>query len=113
MEAGLEAMGLSLFVDPEWRLRSVMAIRRPEGADAALLLKTMAAEHNVQIAGAFGLDIVRIGQMGEQCRPEALRRVLHALGTCLRKQGVSVDLEAGMAAMEAALAAGDEVAAAR
>ena len=32
-----------------------------------------------EIAGAFGLNIVRIGQMGEQCRAPNLFRVLHAL----------------------------------
>ncbi len=97
--AGLEAMGLELFVPPDWRLRSVLAIRRPEGADAARLRATMQNHHGVQIAGAFGLDIVRIGQMGEQCHPRHLFRTLYALGSTLQDEGVDVNLPGAMAAL--------------
>ena len=59
----------------------------------------------VEIAGAFGLNIVRIGQMGEQCRAPNLFRVLHALGVAFAKEGAKIDSSAGMAALESHLAA--------
>ena len=59
----------------------------------------------VEIAGSFGgLPIVRIGQMGEQCRAPNLFRVLHALGVAFAKLGGKLDLSAGMAALEGHLA---------
>ena len=104
LEAGLEGVGLEPFVARPHRLRSVMAIKRPEGVDSTSLRQRMARRYGVQIAGAFGHDIVRIGQMGEQCRPRHLFRVLHALGASLHEEGCRVDVAAGMAALERALA---------
>jgi aspartate aminotransferase-like enzyme len=86
------------------RLNSVVAIEVPEGADDARARHYMSAMFKVEIAGAFGLDVVRIGQMGEQCRAPNLFRVLHALGVALDKEGVKLDLSAGMAALEGCLA---------
>ena len=54
----------------------------------------------VEIAGAFGLIIVRIGQMCEQCRAPNLFRVLHALGVAFAKEGAVIDSSAGMAGLE-------------
>ena len=59
--------------------------------------------YRVEISGAFGLNIVRIGQMGEQSRAHNLFRTLHALGMSIRTSGGSVDLPSGMAALEKAL----------
>jgi alanine-glyoxylate transaminase / serine-glyoxylate transaminase / serine-pyruvate transaminase len=59
----------------------------------------------VEISGAFGLDIVRIGQMGEQCRASNLFRVLHALGAAMAREGATIDASAGMAMLESHLAA--------
>ena len=70
----------------------------------------MSSRFNVEISGAFGLDIVRIGQMGEQCRAPHLFRVLHALGGALAHEGAEVDTSAGMAALEHYLShCGDDV----
>ena len=63
----------------------------------------MAEEHGVEIAGAFGLPIVRIGQMGEQCRSHRLFHVLSALGETCRKMGVDLDVAGGMGALEVSL----------
>lgn len=103
VEAGLEALGLELLVPEAWRLRSVMAIRRPAALNADALRARMLEEHGVQISGAFGLDIFRIGQMGEQCRPESVRRVLAALGEGLLHQGLPADPHAALAAAEGVL----------
>ncbi len=99
LQNALEAMGLTLFTPAPWRLGSVLAICNPAGVDSAQLRQHMVDHHNVEIAGAFGLDIVRIGQMGEQCRPEALSRTVTALGEALRAQGFPANLDAANAAL--------------
>ena len=104
LQAGIEGLGLKLFTPPAYRLNSVVAIELPEGVDSEAARHYMSSRFKVLIAGAFGLDIMRIGQMGEQCRAPNLFRVLHALGVALARQGVGVDPSAGMAAMEDHLA---------
>jgi len=104
LQAGIEGMGLKLATPQVHRLNSVVAIEVPEGADDARARHYMSAMFKVEIAGAFGLDVVRIGQMGEQCRAPNLFRVLHALGVALDKEGIGLDLSAGMAALEGCLA---------
>jgi aspartate aminotransferase-like enzyme len=103
MVAALEAMGLSLLIAAEHRLSSVLAICRPDPVTAAGLKARMVDDFGVEIAGAFGLDIVRIGQMGEQCHPEHLFRTVHAFGESLRREGFEADVAAGMTALSRAL----------
>jgi len=105
LQAGLEAMGLELFVPTEFRLPSVVAIKAPPGIDPGAVRRHMADKHGVEIAGAFGLDIIRIGQMGEQCRSHRLFHVLSALGESYRRFGLDLDVARGMGALEAALGA--------
>ena len=100
LQAGIEHMGLKLMAPKEIRLNSVVAIKVPEGVDNARARSYMSSRFKVEISGAFGLDIVRIGQMGEQCRVPNLFRVLHALGMAFAKEGIKVDTSAGMAALE-------------
>ena len=104
LQSGLEAMGLRLFAPKEYRLNSVLAIEVPKGVDDAVARKYMTDRFKVLIADAFGINAVRIGQMGEQCRAPNLFRTLHALGVAFARQGVRVDQSAGMAAMEMHLA---------
>ena len=66
LQKGIEAMGLELFVPEEIRLDSVVAIKLPEGVDSTELRSYMADKFSVEISGAFGHNIIRIGQMGEQ-----------------------------------------------
>ena len=101
--SALEAMGLQMLIPAEHRLSSVLSICRPDPVDAAALKARMAGDFGVEIAGAFGLDIVRIGQMGEQCHPEHLFRCLYAFGESLRREGFPADVAAGMAALSSGL----------
>ena len=105
LQAGMEAMGLRLFVPLAHRLHSVVAFHRPENVDSAALKERMARQFGVEISGAFGLDILRVGQMGEQCRSHNLFHVLYALGESARLEGFPCDVSGGMAAMEEALVA--------
>jgi alanine-glyoxylate transaminase/serine-glyoxylate transaminase/serine-pyruvate transaminase len=100
LQKGIEAMGLDLFVPQEYRLNSVVSIKVPDGVDAKKVLRYMIDTFNVEISGAFGLDIVRIGQMGEQCRSHNLFKVMYATGMSFKHAGVEMDIAAGMAALE-------------
>jgi len=100
LQAGIEAMGLSLFVEPSARLNSVVGINLPETVNSTELLKTMSKRYRVEISGSFGPPIVRIGQMGEQCRSHNLFRTLHALGASLDSLKYTVDIPVGMAELE-------------
>ena len=67
-----------------------------------------ASSAGVEIAGAFGLDILRVGQMGEQCRSHNLFHTLYALGESTRLEGFPCDVSAGMATLERTLVAHSE-----
>jgi len=104
LQGGIEAMGLDLLIPVAARLPSVVGITVPEGVSADKVRHIMSEVHKVEISGAFGLNILRIGQMGEQSRTHNLFRTLHALGTSMRASGGTVDLPAGMAELERVLA---------
>jgi aspartate aminotransferase-like enzyme len=103
LQAGIEAMGLTLYVKPASRLNSVVGIKVPDGVEGKQLLSTMSNRYKVEISGSFGANIVRIGQMGEQCRAHNLFRTLHAFGASFNLLGQKLDLPAGMAALESSL----------
>lgn len=104
LQQAIEAMGLELFVRPECRLNSVVGIKTPKGVDGKHILDVMSSVYGVEISGSFGLPIVRIGQMGEQCRAHNLFRALHAFGMSMKAAGASVDVPAAMATLENSLA---------
>ncbi len=103
LQEGLEAMGLPLFVPQAERLNSVIAVRVPASVSAREVLKYMSGKFHVEISGSLGLDVVRIGQMGEQCRSHNLFKVLYATGMSFRHFGVPLDVSAGLAALERSL----------
>jgi aspartate aminotransferase-like enzyme len=86
------------------RLNSVVAITLPEGIDSAKLRGHMTRTFRVEISGAFGLNIVRVGQMGEQCRSHNLFKTLYALGMSFIHEGATLNMSAGMSALEQGLA---------
>jgi alanine-glyoxylate transaminase/serine-glyoxylate transaminase/serine-pyruvate transaminase len=88
----LEVMGLEMYTPAEFRLNSVVAIKNPQRVNTKELIAYMITQHQVEISGAFGLDIVRVGQMGEQCRFENIKQVLVALGTGYEFFGVKLDM---------------------
>lgn len=103
LQDAIEALGLRLFVSPPARLNSVVGIELPDNIDNKALLKRMSQRHRVEISGSFGPDIVRIGQMGEQSRAHNLFRTVHALGSSINTLGGTVDVPAGVAALECRL----------
>ena len=96
----LELMGLELFTPENFRLNSVVAIKNTFKVNVKEMIAFMINEHQVEISGAFGLDIFRIGQMGEQARPENIKRALIALTAGHAKFDVSLNLKAALAEIE-------------
>jgi alanine-glyoxylate transaminase/serine-glyoxylate transaminase/serine-pyruvate transaminase len=105
LQAGVEALSLKLYVPKPSRLNSVVGIALPQGISGSDVCAHISRHHHVEIAGSFGAPIVRIGQMGEQCREHHLFRTIHALGRTMIDLGVPVDLPAGVAALERSLSA--------
>jgi len=103
LQHGIEAMGLRLFTAPASRLSSVIGIAIPDGMSNTEICAHISNRYHVEISGSFGLPMVRIGQMGEQCRAHNLFRTLHALGSTMRDMGAKVDMPASMATLEYSL----------
>jgi aspartate aminotransferase-like enzyme len=97
-------MGLELFAPKDVRLNSVITIHLPPGVDSARVREYMTKVFRVEISGAFGLNVVRVGQMGEQCRSHNLFKTLYAMGMSFKREGVKLDVARGMAALEQGLA---------
>lgn len=84
LQKGLEQMDLELYTPKAYRLNSVVAVKNPTGIKSKELIAHLIKNYQVEISGAFGLEIFRIGQMGEQCRPENVQRVLEALKNAIK-----------------------------
>jgi aspartate aminotransferase-like enzyme len=96
---GVKAMGLELFSPDEDRSAVVTAIRVPDGADGAELVREMRNRFGVTIAGGQGElkgKIVRIGHIG-YVGIEDLTAALSALGHVLQDAGLDVERGAAVA----------------
>jgi alanine-glyoxylate transaminase/serine-glyoxylate transaminase/serine-pyruvate transaminase len=91
--AGLEAMGLRLFVSPEVRLPSLTTVWIPEGAEDAAIRGALLQEANLEIGGGLGAvkgKVWRIGLMGETSTPANVLNLLSWLERLLRRGGAKV-----------------------
>lgn len=105
--AGLEAMGLNLLVDPDYRLPSLTSVVVPEGVDEALLRKQLMEDYNIEIGAGLGElkgKIIRVGLMGSGSNRKNIELFLVALGSVLRKQGFKADVASALEAAEEKLA---------
>jgi aspartate aminotransferase-like enzyme len=98
----LQVMGLEMFTPEEFRLNSVVAIKNPNKVVTKELISWIIKNQHVEISGAFGLDIIRIGQMGEQCRFENIKKVLEAVGAGYEHFGVKLNVAGAKVAFEKA-----------
>ncbi|PFP25909.1 aminotransferase [Bacillus sp. AFS073361] len=92
--AGLEAMGLNLFGDPEHKLTCVTCVEIPNGVDGESVRKMLLDAFSIEIASSFGPlhgKIWRIGTMGYSCRKENVLSVLGGLEAVLIRHGVNVN----------------------
>lgn len=80
--AGIEEMGLSLFVPRAHRLPSLTTVQIPTGVDDLALRRRLLSDYNIEIAGGFGPlagKIWRVGLMGYGSRRENVTLLLAAL----------------------------------
>lgn len=103
LQFAIETLGLELYVAPAHRLNSVVGIKVPDGLLGSDICSHISKNYRVEIANSFGAPIVRIGQMGEQCRAHNLFRTVHALGATFKDLKIKVDVPAGMAMLESEL----------
>jgi aspartate aminotransferase-like enzyme len=108
LQQALTAMGLQLSVEEPYRLQSVVAINVPDRVESQQIRSFMADTFGVEISGSFGANIIRIGQMGEQCRAHNLFKTVYALGMACRYYGVEVNVAAAMSTLEEQLASDPE-----
>ena len=106
--AGLEAMGLSMAVDPEWRLPQLNSVLIPEGIDDAAVRTALLNEFNLEIGAGLGElagKTWRIGLMGFASNPRNVMTCLTALEAVLSRQGYTMETGAGLTAAKTRLAA--------
>jgi len=102
--AGLEAMGIELFVkNPADRLVTVTGVHIPAGVDDGKTRKQLLDEFNIEISGGLGPvkgKIWRIGLMGYSSQKANVLLFLTALEKVLVGQGFRCSAGAGVAAAE-------------
>jgi len=100
--AGLEAMGLELFVaNPADRLITVTGVRVPDGIEDVKVRRQLLGEFNIEIAGGFGPlkgKLWRVGLMGYSSQRTNVLLLLAALEKVLLDQGFRVPAGAGVGA---------------
>jgi len=86
LRAGLESLGLELFVRPEQRMPQLNAVTIPEGANDAAVRKKLLDEFNLEIGAGLGPmagKIWRIGLMGYSSNPKNVSYCLSSLAAVL------------------------------
>ncbi len=88
--AGVEALGMTMHVAPEYRLWTLNTPRLPEGCDHAALRTRLLEEFEIEVLGGFGPlagKILRVALMGASSQRQYVLLLLEALQTCLRADG--------------------------
>lgn len=104
IQAGIEAMGLSIYGERTSKMATVTPIIAPEGMDTARVQAHLLDWFGVEIAASFGPlkgKIWRIGNMGFSSRRENVLHVLGAFEAVLAAEGAPIEVGK---AVQAALA---------
>ena len=103
---GVEAMGLSLIVDKEYRLPQLNTVSIPEGVDEAAVRGTLLSRYNLEIGAGLG-DLAgkvwRVGLMGQSATGEHVTLFLSAMEDVLAEQGAAINTGAALPAARAVL----------
>ena len=108
LRAGLEALGLELLADPDYRLNPLTTVGIPDGIDDATVRSSLLREYDIEIGGGLGEfrgKAWRIGLMGDSARDRNVLALLSALETILNANGYEVAYGSSLAAAQKALAA--------
>jgi alanine-glyoxylate transaminase/serine-glyoxylate transaminase/serine-pyruvate transaminase len=112
--AGLEAMGLDLFVEnPADRLPTVTAVKVPAGIDSAKVRSRLLNEFNIEISGGLGdfkATMWRVGLMGYSSQRANVLLFLDVLERILLDMGMRLSVGAGIAAAAGSFAHAEPVA---
>ncbi|MGR5063594.1 pyridoxal-phosphate-dependent aminotransferase family protein [Photobacterium sp. DNB22_13_2] len=104
MAAGLQAMGLQLFGDQDYKMNNVVGVYIPNRVDGEKVRQELLTRFGIEIGTSFGPlqgKIWRIGTMGYNARQEAVLHTLAALEAVLHKNKAQIHLGASVAtAME-------------
>ena len=101
LQAGLEAMGLTLYAQQGYRMSSLTAVRIPTGVDDLRIRQRLLSEFGIEIGGGFGKvrdQIWRIGLMGHSSTEENVLLILYALEKLLSEEGYPVQSGVGVTA---------------
>ena len=85
---GLDAMGLDFYVQEEYRLPQLNAVKVPEGVDEAAVRSFLLSEYNLEIGAGLGTlagKIWRIGLMGASSSEKHIQLCLDGLKAALAK----------------------------
>ena len=99
--AGIEEMGLGMYVEADYRLWSLNTVTIPEGVDDATVRSQLLNEFQLEIGGGLGDlkgKVWRVGLMGENSQSRNVLQFLLALETCLKSQGFQCTAGAGVGA---------------
>jgi alanine-glyoxylate transaminase/serine-glyoxylate transaminase/serine-pyruvate transaminase len=108
LRAGLEALGIDLFSDPDYRLNPLTTALVPEGIDDAAVRGKLLNGYDIEIGGGLGElrgKVWRIGLMGESAREINVFGLLSALEMVLSGEGYEVAYGASLSAAQKALSA--------
>ena len=106
--AGLEAMGIGILAEPDYRLNPLTAAVVPEGVDDATVRRRLLDDYSIEIGGGLGDlrgKVWRIGLMGESAREVNVFALLSALEIILSGIGYEVAYGSSLAAAQRALGA--------
>jgi alanine-glyoxylate transaminase/serine-glyoxylate transaminase/serine-pyruvate transaminase len=104
--AGIEALGLKMLVDPEYRLPTLNTVMIPDGVDDVKLRRYLLEKFKLDIGGGFGRlqgKVWRVGLMGYSSSADNLLFFIPAISRALALQGYKADLAAGLDAVLAEL----------
>ncbi len=108
LRAGLEALGMELLAEPEYRLNPLTTVGIPDGIDDAQVRATLLNDYGIEIGGGLGEfrgKAWRIGLMGDSARDRNVLALLSALEQILNVSGYEVAYGSSLAAAQKALAA--------
>ncbi|NPA91330.1 MAG: alanine--glyoxylate aminotransferase family protein [Chloroflexi bacterium] len=86
---GLEALGLELYIPPEYRLPTLTTVKVPPDVNERMVRRHLLEDYNVEIAGGLGAlkgRVWRIGLMGFSARKENVLMLLAALEDILKRK---------------------------
>ena len=113
LRAGLEALGLQLLADPDYRLNPLTTVGIPQGIDDAKVRSSLLNDYGIEIGGGLGEfrgKAWRIGLMGDSARDRNVLALLSALEQILETSGYEVACGSSLAAAQKALAVSTQAA---